>query len=274
MSFNLKAVAATLTALFASGAANAINGTTLQDFASGDSSLLFFAVDKTSPGIASVGVDLGYNLSSFLTTASTAGTSIVWNFGTDTLSVNGAAADATGINWASLDAFFSTPNVTAGQTQWGVIAGDSKSNATSDTPIRYMSTSAAASVDALTVTQTNIIGMSAANALFGGLNSDADGVTTSTSSLAYVARNGSGLGGNLNWQNNGVAAAAAVGTDLNFFMFSLPEGVVTKEQFAGVWSFDGEKLSYTVAAIPEPETYAMLLAGLGLLGVAARRRAA
>jgi hypothetical protein len=29
----------------------------------------------------------------------------------------------------------------------------------------------------------------------------------------------------------------------------------------------------TVAPIPEPETYAMLLAGLGLLGVAARRRA-
>lgn len=29
----------------------------------------------------------------------------------------------------------------------------------------------------------------------------------------------------------------------------------------------------TVSAVPEPETYAMLLAGLGLLGIAARRRA-
>ena len=28
------------------------------------------------------------------------------------------------------------------------------------------------------------------------------------------------------------------------------------------------------AAVPEPETYAMMLAGLGLLGVAARRRKA
>ncbi len=273
MSFNLKAVAAALTALFASGAANAISGTTLQDFSTGDSSLLFFAVDKTSPGIASVGIDLGYNLSSFLPVAGTAGTKIVWDFRTDTLSMNGAAADATGVNWASLDAFFAT-GVTSAQTQWGVIGGDSKSNATSDTPIRYVSTSSAASPDALTVTQTNIVGMSAVNGLFGGLGADADGVTTSTTNLAYVARNGSGLGGNLNWQNNGVVAAAAVGTDLNFFMFSLPEGVATKEQFAGVWSFDGEKLSYTVAAIPEPETYAMLLAGLGLIGFAARRRAA
>ena len=28
-----------------------------------------------------------------------------------------------------------------------------------------------------------------------------------------------------------------------------------------------------LAAVPEPETYAMLLAGLGLIGAAARRRA-
>jgi hypothetical protein len=31
--------------------------------------------------------------------------------------------------------------------------------------------------------------------------------------------------------------------------------------------------SFSIAAVPEPEQYAMLLAGLGLLGVAVRRRA-
>jgi hypothetical protein len=31
-------------------------------------------------------------------------------------------------------------------------------------------------------------------------------------------------------------------------------------------------ISIDVAAVPEPETYAMLLAGLGLLGFAARRK--
>jgi PEP-CTERM motif len=35
----------------------------------------------------------------------------------------------------------------------------------------------------------------------------------------------------------------------------------------------GERLSITVTAVPEPGTYAMLLAGLGLMGWMARRRA-
>lgn len=271
MSFNLKAAAAALTALFASTAANAITGTTLQDFASGDSSLLFFAVDKTSPGFASVGIDLGYNLNSFVAIADTAGTKIVWDFTTDTLTVNGASADATGVNWASLDTFFASASVTSAQTQWGVIAGDSKTENTSDTPVRYLSTSVAASVDDLAVSQSNILNMSAVNGWVSGLTNDADGFTTTTSNAAYVARNGTGLGGNLNWQNNGVVAAAAMGTDQNFFMFSAPAGVATKTQY-GTWSFDGDKLSYVVA-VPEPETYALLLAGLGLIGFAARRRA-
>ena len=46
--------------------------------------------------------------------------------------------------------------------------------------------------------------------------------------------------------------------------FGVYEGIV--EGNPGTWT------SSTVAAIPEPETYAMLLAGLGLLGFAARRR--
>jgi len=40
---------------------------------------------------------------------------------------------------------------------------------------------------------------------------------------------------------------------------------------AGTWRFDMVTVN-AVAAVPEPETYAMLLAGLGLLGLAARRR--
>ena len=45
-------------------------------------------------------------------------------------------------------------------------------------------------------------------------------------------------------------------------------------EYAGQWSFDGATLNYAVAAVPEPESYAMFLAGLGLMGAIARRRRA
>ena len=37
-------------------------------------------------------------------------------------------------------------------------------------------------------------------------------------------------------------------------------------------SYSGGELVFAVNAVPEPETYAMLLAGVGLLGFVARRR--
>lgn len=40
----------------------------------------------------------------------------------------------------------------------------------------------------------------------------------------------------------------------------------------GLWTLQGDVLSFSVTAVPEPETYAMLLAGLALMGGIARRR--
>jgi hypothetical protein len=40
------------------------------------------------------------------------------------------------------------------------------------------------------------------------------------------------------------------------------------------WVFSVASMEYTVTAVPEPETYAMMLAGLGVLGAIARRRKA
>jgi PEP-CTERM motif len=41
---------------------------------------------------------------------------------------------------------------------------------------------------------------------------------------------------------------------------------------SGNYAFEVDNLRYTVSPIPEPETYALMLAGLGLVGFIARRR--
>ncbi len=66
-----------------------------------------------------------------------------------------------------------------------------------------------------------------------------------------------------------------VGTQAyNFYLVEAYKKSATAQvtEYAGDWSFDGTTLSYTVAAVPEPESYALFLAGLGLMGAVARRR--
>jgi hypothetical protein len=42
--------------------------------------------------------------------------------------------------------------------------------------------------------------------------------------------------------------------------------------YAGTFSYDAGVLTYSVAAVPEPSEYALLLAGLGMIGFMAPRR--
>jgi hypothetical protein len=60
-----------------------------------------------------------------------------------------------------------------------------------------------------------------------------------------------------------VAIASAVSP------YSLTIGVAVNRTAAGTSTGD---LNLQVSAIPEPETYALMLAGLGLLGAVAKRR--
>jgi hypothetical protein len=73
---------------------------------------------------------------------------------------------------------------------------------------------------------------------------------------------------------NGSCVAACYGTLLggsaaDRIWYDVFSGGVTQNGYA---LFTNAPLGGNVAAIPEPETYAMMLAGLGLLGFAARRR--
>jgi len=55
--------------------------------------------------------------------------------------------------------------------------------------------------------------------------------------------------------------AAGIATGRACYGFTTPESMATAVQFG-----------FSVTAVPEPETYAMLLAGLGMIGVVVRRR--
>lgn len=102
-----------------------------------------------------------------------------------------------------------------------------------------------------------------------------------------VAADGTAYAGNLgaNFGNAGYASTGGINDALSLYVFGSTS--TTSNQNAGrvaqLKSADGQAVvariyqgadgyHLQISAVPEPETYAMLLAGLGLLGFAARRK--
>lgn len=99
-------------------------------------------------------------------------------------------------------------------------------------------------------------GASGANT--GTLTHSAVGTASSTSAVDFAAFSAAG-GGFINLNLGAVGSSRATGAG------SLTSAFTTK-------SAGSVSVTYNYAPVPEPETYAMMLAGLGLLGFAARRR--
>lgn len=110
------------------------------------------------------------------------------------------------------------------------------------------------------------------------VNVDVSNIATSANGDAYSGgvAYGKNVGGRLDFTNDG-----GIGESLDFWMFSetVPSGSTTTT----VKQFGFEDRTWTLAAngnltyamttpVPEPETYALMLAGLGLVGFLARRR--
>jgi hypothetical protein len=106
---------------------------------------------------------------------------------------------------------------------------------------------------------------------------------------AFISATGAGLNGSAatlgpKWETylNTVTTTAALGVNDNFYQIGLnatsaaPTALLAKSAVLGTWNLSStgslNYVSATVAAVPEADTSAMMLVGLGLMGFIARRR--
>lgn len=254
MNFKTKALVAAL-ALSAAGAANAAINTFNVD---GPGSIVLSVWDKTNQ--VSALFDLGIDTGNF--TAASATASMSWDL------TSGDYADV----WAAVSGY------DMANTYFSVFGGDRTGSLI--TQQYFVSTAdSQAGVDAMTATRIQAFNgvdtyLTNSNPL-GNHQAVADGANVDAGGASYQ---GFSVGDNWGTQAT-FTATALVGDSLGFYALqgagSGRATFVTNEVFAGEFSMSSAgQLSYVTAPVPEPETYALMLAGLGLIGTVARRRAA
>jgi hypothetical protein len=260
MKFQLKTLVAAVALVAAAGSAFAAP-MALNTTATG-SSLLFYAFDDATK--TSYVQDLGQTFSSFLSTSAAATT-----FPGFTTSVS--------TNTAWNDYLTSVAGDTS-NTYWGVISGLSANAGNAGNG--FMSTiREGESADG----QTAATGK---GTVIGPLRNVLIGVNGATDAASTGYFSASAAGDNIanNFGHNG-AGKLVFNTDnligaTSAFQYGNNNAAFALTTYANAdgnstFSFDGNNVSYAVAvaAVPEPETYAMMLAGLMLVGgIAARRR--
>lgn len=277
------AVAATLSLAAVSGAQAAI-----LTGSSGNSELVLFAFDVTTNNASMW--DLGVHMNDFLTTTAavnTPGAQIQWNLSTGSITANAFAAGYAGATGASAASYGTAlaqiAAYGAGNVRWGVIALDNLN------PMRFLTTSWFDFDMVSTTDPTNITAFSLSNDFLVahnslGTNADPNVAHGASHAISGNGKQDEGFGAE-DWRGKmAVTATGAVtgiagawdNAPLSFYsLATTAAGAADYHQHAGQWSFDlaGGTLTYEVAAvIPEPSEYALMLAGLGMLGFMMRRR--
>ena len=258
---------------------------------SGDMFASFYSVAAGT----SFTVDLGLRLDQFTAAfpASKLGVKLVWDLDDSTfkdLSVasTGLTASIQTLNYGNVfSTFAATGAKAASDFKFDVKALDGLPTSLAGAGAnRYLSTSSALNI---TATNTQVFNMDNVDTYVTAANADTTNSTHGTSfgtaganmydagdntNAYFPTGSGDQFKGAVSFVSTGNAAAK-----LNFFALtntsSTGANAASVTKYAGQWSFDAaqNQLIYAAAApVPEAETYAMLLAGLGLMGAVIRRR--
>lgn len=244
--------------LAATGAANAA----IDNGATGNGELFFSAWD----GANSYTFDLNTTIDAFQSSVSAVGAGTYVN--------------------ATLDALFTTYLSTANLSSlvWNIVANDGAGarrviNTYTTLPATTVTSDIARSSTVgiqsfVTAVNTGITNQGGVNsAVFAAAT---PGYAANTTGIRFGNNNGGGI----NFNNTGTVANNSYASGLGLMRLDGAQGGIAAttytpyidDGFAIRAYFDASAGKVTIAAVPEPETYALLLAGLGLMGAIARRR--
>jgi len=192
------------------------------------------------------------------------------------------AAEASGINmgWNLVSlggAAWANFTANAGDNanwKWNVIAGDTTGSITTANAQRFLTT-VANTAPAFNQASGSFSTMNATSTLISAINTAAP---TAADPAVYFSGTNAGRFENsfgFNWKTSlPVDSTGAVGDSLRVFYLTGRSNTAINEQLgnSAAFGFNGTDLTYTTAPVPEADTAAMLLAGLGLMGFIARRR--